>query len=92
MIQHLPDPTTGRLALACAGLYILYSVCLSVYRLFLSPLAKVPGPRLAAVTAWVETYYECFKAPGGQLMWAYQRWHEEYGEHGKRAAAAVPAH
>ncbi|KAF2970304.1 hypothetical protein GQX73_g3287 [Xylaria multiplex] len=42
-------------------------------------LGTVPGPTLAALTQWVEIYYECFKSPGGQFMWEYQKWHEKYG-------------
>ncbi|KAL8912792.1 MAG: hypothetical protein Q9171_002250 [Xanthocarpia ochracea] len=60
------------------GLYVLYLLCLVIYRLCLSPLAKFPGPKLAALTQWVETYYE-LKSPGGQFIWVYQKWHEQYG-------------
>lgn len=38
----------------------------------------MPGPRLAALTAWVETFYNCFRPPGGQFIWKYQEWHKKY--------------
>lgn len=32
---------------AFGGVIVLYWVCLAIYRLYLSPLAKVPGPKIA---------------------------------------------
>lgn len=64
-------------AIAVGGL-ILYSLGLAIYRLYLSPLAQFPGPKLAALTQWVETYHELRK-PGGQFIWVYRKWHEQYG-------------
>lgn len=57
----------------------LYVVALCFYRLYLSPLAQFPGPRLAALTQWVETYYELLKGDGGQFAFEYAKWHEQYG-------------
>ena len=37
---------------AIAAILLLYVVSTAVYRLFLSPIAKFPGPRLAALTFW----------------------------------------
>jgi hypothetical protein len=56
-----------------------YVVALVFYRLVLSPLAKYPGPKLAAATYWVEAYYELFKGVGGQFVFEYQKWHDIYG-------------
>lgn len=57
---------------------VLYLLSLIFYRLYLSPIAKFPGPRLAALTQWVEAYHE-LKKPGGQFCWQYRKWHEKYG-------------
>ncbi len=48
-----------------------------VYRLFLSPLATIPGPRLAALTSWYEIYYDMVEP--GKYVWKIKRLHEEYG-------------
>ena len=67
------------LATILVGICFLLLAGLAIYRLYLSPLAKFPGPKLAALTQWVETYYE-LKHPGGQFIWVYQKWHEQYGQ------------
>lgn len=58
----------------------LYVLVLGVYRITLHPLAKFPGPKLAALTQWYETYYEFFKSPGGQYLFHYRKLHEKYGK------------
>ncbi|KAF1993035.1 cytochrome P450 [Amniculicola lignicola CBS 123094] len=60
-----------------ATLLLLWGTSLAIYRLFFSPLSKFPGPKLAAVTGWVETYHDVFR--GGQLIFKLGEWHEEYG-------------
>ncbi|KAI4710113.1 hypothetical protein J4E89_005345 [Alternaria sp. Ai002NY15] len=68
--------TTLRLILL-AALLLLWGTSLAIYRLFFSPLSKFPGPKLAAVTGWVETYHDVFR--GGQLIFKLGEWHERYG-------------
>ncbi|KAI4962195.1 hypothetical protein J4E86_001227 [Alternaria arbusti] len=79
LFHNLVSSTYGRIGLVSSVFLTLYVLYVSIYRLYFHPLRSVPGPRLAALTQWVETYYECFKAPGGQFMWEYQKWHEKYG-------------
>ena len=67
------------LAALCGAALLLYVIALGFYRLYLSPLAKFPGPRLAALTQSVEAYYELFKGDGGQFSFEYAKWHEQYG-------------
>lgn len=74
---------TLSLALAAGGALLLYCVCIVVYRLHCSPLAKFPGPKLAAATYLVEIYHELFDGEGGQFPFVYRRWHEKYGKSGR---------
>ncbi|TGJ85578.1 hypothetical protein E0Z10_g3226 [Xylaria hypoxylon] len=62
-----------------ASCVILYTLSLGIYRVYISPLASIPGPKLAALTSWVEAYYELLHGEGGQFMFKYREWHEEYG-------------
>lgn len=50
-----------------------------VYRLILSPIAKFPGPKLAAVTLWYEFYYDVIKQ--GQYTFKIREFHKQYGKH-----------
>ncbi|CAI7578735.1 unnamed protein product [Penicillium pancosmium] len=60
-----------------AFITLLYATGLVFYRLFLSPLAKFPGPRLAAATEFYEIYHQIIK--GGTFTWHIDRLHEQYG-------------
>ncbi|KAA6406431.1 MAG: cytochrome P450 [Lasallia pustulata] len=45
--------------------------------LYFSPIAKIPGPKLAALTSWCEFYYDVIKP--GQFVWHIKDLHEQYG-------------
>lgn len=60
-------------------LAVTYIFVLIVYRIFLSPLAKVPGPKLAAATGWYEFYYDCLCA--GKYIFEIEKLHEQFGWH-----------
>lgn len=64
------------LGLACA-LVVAHLIYLTVYRLFLSPLARIPGPMLAGMTSWYEFYYDVILQ--GQYVWKIQEMHRKYG-------------
>ncbi|KAL1988147.1 hypothetical protein VTN96DRAFT_677 [Rasamsonia emersonii] len=60
------------LVLASATLLLV-----AVYRLLLSPLAGVPGPKIAALTAWYEFYWDCPRQ--GHYMFKIEEMHQKYG-------------
>ena len=59
----------------------VYAAALAVYRLYFHPLAKFPGPKLAAATGWYETYDELWHGEGGQYIFMIEEWHKKYGKY-----------
>ncbi|KAI2465613.1 putative flavonoid 3-hydroxylase [Annulohypoxylon bovei var. microspora] len=58
---------------------VLYPLVLAIYRIYFHPLAKFPGPKLAAATGWYETYIDLFAIPRGNFMEEITRMHDKYG-------------
>ncbi|KAF2650213.1 cytochrome P450 [Lophiostoma macrostomum CBS 122681] len=56
---------------------LVYSLFLTWQHLFLSPISKFPGPKLAAATYWYEFYYDIIL--GGKYIWKVKEFHEKYG-------------
>lgn len=59
------------------SLVVAHLTYLAVYRLILSPLAKIPGPVLAGLTSWYEIYYDIILP--GQYVWKIKEMHQKYG-------------
>jgi hypothetical protein len=55
----------------------VYLLGLGVYRLFLHPLAKFPGPKYAALSRWHEAYYDIYLS--GKLIFWIEEQHKKYG-------------
>jgi hypothetical protein len=70
--------TAGALPVLALSL-LTYAIALAVYRLYLHPLAKFPGPRIAAITSWYEGYYEVVR--NGQYSRKISKLHDEYGQY-----------
>lgn len=60
-----------------AALVVGYIIYGAVYRLYLSPIAKFPGPKLAALTLWYEFYYDVIL--DGKYTWEIEKMHQKYG-------------
>jgi len=71
VLSNMPFIFYGILALVG---WILYG---ALWRLYLSPLSKFPGPKLAALTQWYEFYYNIVKP--GLFFQEIARMHEIYG-------------
>ena len=68
----------SRLAAGLAILALSYSIGLFVYRLTLDPLAKFPGPKIAAMTSWYEFYYDWWCE--GHYVFEIEKMHQKYGK------------
>lgn len=56
---------------------VVYIASLVFYRLYLGPLAHFPGPKLAAVTRYVEAYHDIIR--NGQYTFEIAKMHKIYG-------------
>lgn len=56
---------------------LFYAVYGIIWRLYFSPIAKFPGPKLAAISMLYEIYHEIIL--GGQYTFKIRKLHEEYG-------------
>jgi hypothetical protein len=62
---------------ALTALSLAATVSVLLYRLFLHPLASVPGPPLAAVTRLYAFYFNVIQ--GGKFYLEIERMHHVYG-------------
>ncbi|KAF2756045.1 cytochrome P450 [Pseudovirgaria hyperparasitica] len=73
------DFPRGVLVCLLVGLLAGYLGGLVAYRIWWHPLAKFPGPKLAAASKLYETYYDLFDGPGGQFPAKVRALHQQYG-------------
>ena len=76
----LPSSSTllrfGAVALVA---WMLYGAALAIYRLYFSPISHFPGPKLAALTQYYESYYDLIVGGGGNFTRQIKKMHDEYG-------------
>ncbi|KAF2139285.1 uncharacterized protein K452DRAFT_328197 [Aplosporella prunicola CBS 121167] len=74
-LAELLEPTRA----LCVGItfVLLYLLGGAVYRLYFSPLASFPGPKLAALTLFYEFYFDVVKR--GQFTFHIRELHQKYG-------------
>ncbi|EEA28685.1 hypothetical protein TMatcc_002964 [Talaromyces marneffei ATCC 18224] len=65
------------LAIIGAIAYITHGLGLVIYRLYFSPLAGFPGPKIAAATHWYEFYYNFWLQ--GKYIYQIEKMHKKYG-------------
>lgn len=70
-------PTSFQDGRLLVGAMILFMISGAFSRLYLHPLARFPGPLLAALTGYYQTYFDIVK--GGELIPQLQKLHERYG-------------
>ena len=75
-IGYLPERVLDFVLIILAPLVIIVTV-LVLYRLCLSPLASIPGPKFAATTRWYEFYFDCVLP--GKFFLEIERMHKLYG-------------
>jgi cytochrome P450 len=68
---------TTPLAILALSLGIIYTTALAIHRLYFSPIAHFPGPKLAAITWWYQFYYDVILQ--GRYMFKMQELHAQYG-------------
>lgn len=67
-----------KLCVPASLLLVIYLVGLGLYRLYWSPLAGYPGPKLAALSNWYEFYYDVILQ--GKFTLHIQELHKQYGQ------------
>lgn len=65
------------LAIVGSVSYIIHGIGLVIYRLYFSPLAGFPGPKIAAATHWYEFYYNFWLQ--GKYIYQIEKMHQKYG-------------
>lgn len=60
-------------------LSLISGLWLALNRLYISPLSKIPGPRIAGLSTLYEAYYDLVSKGGGQFAFKIKELHAKYG-------------
>jgi hypothetical protein len=77
IMMSSPELSPYNLSLVALASWLLYLLVGGIYRLYFHPLAKFPGPKLAALTSWYEFYHDIIHR--GCFIWKIQELHNRYG-------------
>ncbi|PBP20005.1 hypothetical protein BUE80_DR009151 [Diplocarpon rosae] len=73
----LCDASASSIISLLVGAWLFFHCAQAIHRLYLSPIASFPGPKLAALSLWYEFYDEVIF--GGQYTFETARMHATYG-------------
>jgi hypothetical protein len=73
---HIPQSRVEAFILLFMSI-ILWALTTVLYRLYFHPLAKFPGPKIAAATRWYEFYHEIYR--GGRYYQVIDAMQDRYG-------------
>lgn len=74
----LLEPTKSSFFSTITIICIIGVVSQCFYNLYLHPLRKIPGPKLAAITSWPDFYYDVVK--DGSYVFQIRKMHGKYGK------------
>lgn len=74
----LAELSVANAAAAILLSYFTYWCLVFIYRITFHPLAKFPGPKLAAATFWYEFYYDLWLPQ--RYLWKIEELHKQYGQ------------
>jgi len=77
MFPDIPTAKLLMLSISLSAILVLNCIGLAVYRFYFHPLAKFPGPKLAAITTWYEFYWDVVK--DGKFTFHIYDLHKKYG-------------
>ena len=78
MIDLPRNVTPTMVAGAALALGVVNFLGTCFYNLYLHPLRKIPGPKLAAIGPYLEFWHEAVR--DGQYVWEIEKMHEKYGK------------
>lgn len=80
MLELIPKTWSSLSVAVFTAVVVLtcYCICTCLYNLYLHPLSKFPGPKLAAIGFFYEFYYDVIK--DGLYLWEIERMHRKYGK------------